>query len=329
VFTGQYADSRGKTATTTGKLMANEALYPGAPDYKTAGSSALPIGSGTPNIRSALFTLPIIRETGAEKGLPAGDRHIPWVTRFNNFGNTALDTDGNSSNGYQFVQNAATPSNGQLLSRGDFQAQILHYRLRGVDSVNLFQASQGSVVGYSRAQEQADIQTGFGQSSVVNNIFSRNKFALANLNTVIGVTGGNSADTSAAQSFVKAGAAFSGVYDSAATSGTSRRLAILLSNLGTGSKNIDLPNLIGGFHTFSGNATIDDDYVVAAGQHRLLTFTLTKNSLTKNQTAWLLDASSFVFLDNNRNGIGIPEPTSAGLLGLGAVGLLARRRRKA
>lgn len=328
-YNAQFPDSRGKNATKTGKLMSNEALYPGAPDYRTGGTADLPTPSATPNVRSGLFTLPIVRMTVAEKALGAGDKHIPWVSRFNNWGNSALDNTNQGNSPYEYLQSAANPANGQLPSRGDFSAQILHYRLRGADSVNLFEASISSVVGYSREQARSDVASGFGGSTVINNIFSRNKFALANLSTVVGDTGNNSGNNvNVGTGVAKAGAIWSGVYDSAATSGQSRRLAILLSNLGTASKTIDLPSLIGGFTTFSG-ATAQDDYVVAAGQHRLLTFTLTKNSATANKTAWLLDSSSFVFLDNNRNGIGIPEPTTAGLLGLGAIGLLARRRRQA
>ncbi|HEX8910974.1 MAG TPA: PEP-CTERM sorting domain-containing protein [Humisphaera sp.] len=328
----QYGDIRGKTPTSTGKLMSNEQLYPGQSDFRTGGTSQLPIPGGTPNIRSGLFTLPIIRQTVAENSLPGSDAHIPWVTRFNNWGNTLLDTDGNSSNGYQFVQNASNPANGQLLSRGDFQAQILHYRLRGADSVNLFQASAGSVQGYSRAQEQSDIRTGWGGSAVVNGIFSRNNFALANLTTVIGDRGGSSGDPANSsqnptsvgpRGLAVAGAAWSGVYDK---SGSTRKLSILISNMGTDNKTIDLPNFIGGYHAMASNGS--DDFAVSPGQHRLLTFTLKPQSSLGKNMSWVLDSNVAVFTDNNRNGVGIPEPTSAAVLGLGAVGLLAARRRR-
>jgi hypothetical protein len=246
-----------------------------------------------------------------------GDLNIPWVTRFNNWGNSTLDTDGNPNNGFQFVQSNPTPSNGQLLSRGDFQAQILHYRLRGADSVNLFQASAGSVVGYSETQEQNDIRTGWGGSGLMNTIFSR-AHGLATLATSVSLVNGSSTSS---QGVAQAGALWSGVFDTGSPSG-GRRLAILLSNLSSSSKKIDLPNSIGGFRTFSGNTAAYDDYTVGAGQHRLLTFTLSGGQ-------WRLNSNTQVFTDNNRNGVGVPEPASVGLLGLVGVGLLARRRRQA
>jgi hypothetical protein len=317
-FNSQYPDAHGKKPNgTVGKGMANQSLYPGSPDYRSQSQA------NSPNIRSALFTLPVVRQTVAENGLRSdgwrakGDLNIPWVTRFNNWGNNGLDSDGDPSNGYAFVQNAATPSNGQLLSRGDFQAQILHYRLRGADSVNLFQASAGSVVGYSDTQEQNDIRTGFGNSGLMNTIFSR-AHGLANLGTTVNFVNGSTTTT---KGIAEAGALWSGVYDTANQSG-GRRLSILLSNMTDSSKKIDLPNNIGGFRTFSGNTAQYDDYTLAAGQHRLLTFTL-QNGL------WRLNSNNTAFTDNNRNGIGIPEPTTLSLLGVGALGLLARRRRTA
>jgi hypothetical protein len=330
----QYNDSRGKTATLTGKHMANPQLYPGSPDYRTPGTSDLSIPSGTPNIRSALFTLPIVRATVTENGLRAegdrakGDVFIPWVSRFNNYGNNALDND--PAPGYQFHADAAHGTANQLASRGDFRAQILHYRLRGADSVNLFEASAGSVVGDSLPQNRADVAAGWAQSSVVNSIFTR-PHQLANLSTRIGDTGGSSGGKFAengAKGVVEAGAIWSGVYDTQ-TGPNGRRLAIVLSNLSNTQKTIDLPNLVGGFHTLSGVPNHDDDYVLSAGQHRLLTFTLSGGQ-------WRLNSNSVVFAGSdgfgsltNRNGVGVPEPTTFGLLGIGAIGLLARRRRNA
>jgi hypothetical protein len=342
-----YFDAQGRQGTNRGKQMANQALYPGAPDYRNPAAG----DSNAPNIRAALFTLPIQRQTFATNGLlnrgvPTasastayntpftqatnlaggsynGAQNVPYVTRFNNWGNNSLDSDGNPANGYNFVQNAATPSNGQLLSRGDFSAMVLHYRLRGADSVHLFNESNGSVVGYSDVQEQADVKNGWAaagdSAGVVNGIFSRKNYGFANLTNVVGDLGGTTGDTSPRSTEV-AGAVWSGVFDKSGTN--NRRLAIILSNLSSVTKTIDLPNLVGGFRTISGASGADDDYVIAAGTHRLLTFSLLNNQ-------WRLSNNEVVFTDSNRNGVGIPEPTSMALAGIGALGLLARRRRSA
>ena len=329
----QYNDSRGQSATQSGKHMANPQLYPASPDYRTPGTPDLVIGgTGTPNIRSALFTLPIVRATVTENGLRGeghrakGDVFIPWVSRFNNFGNDAMDND--PAPGWQFHADAAHGTANQLPGRGDFQAQILHYRLRGADSVNMFEESAGSVVGDSLPQNRADVANGWKLSSVVNSIFTR-PHQLANLTTRVGIgkgsTGGvNPQDGN--KGITEAGALWSGVYD---TGGSNRRLAIVLSNLSGSSKTIDLPNMIGGFHTLSGVPNADDDYVVSAGQHRLLTFTLSGGQWRLNSNTAVFGGSDAFGSLTNRNGTGVPEPTTFGLLGIGAIGLLARRRRTA
>ncbi len=315
---GQYSAIRASNANGATNRMANESLYPGSPDFRNPAQG----DSNAPNIRSALFTLPIIRAGFTTEQLAAGfpaaqHKHIPWVSRFNNWGNSALDTDGNAGNGFQFVQNAANPANGQLPSRGDFQAQIMHYRLRGVTSVNLFEASVSSVQGYSRQTARNDVISGWSNSSVVNGIFSRKNFAFANLGSVIGVSGSISAGSSTSE---QTGAIWSGVYDKG---GTNRKLAILISNLSASQYEVDLPNSIGGFKTNSGLPEPDeDDYIVSAGTHRLLAFTLKSG-------VWKLDSNTLVFTDSNRNGVGIPEPTTLSLMGIGAAGLLFRRRRQA
>jgi len=261
-------------------------------------------------------------------GKAKGDQFIPWVSRFNNYGNNALDND--PAPGYQFHADAAHGTANQLPSRGDFQAQILHERLRGADSVNMFEASAGSVVGDSLAQNRNDVVNGWGQNSVINSIFTRSH-SLANLSTNIGDKGNASGGTNAGDGstpVAQAGAIWSGVYDTN-KSQSNRRLAILISNLSNNSKTIDLPNLIGGFHTASRNPQHNDDYVLSAGQHRMLTFTLSGGICRLNSNSVVFSGSDGFGTLTDRNGTGVPEPTTIGLLGIGAVGLLARRRRTA
>lgn len=290
--------------------MANPALYPGAPDFRDPAQG----NSSAPNIRSALFVLPIQRLSLTKQALPSGNKLIPWVSRFNNWGNGALDSDGNSSNGYQFVQNAANPANGQLLSRGDFEAQILHYRMRGADSVSLFNyaAPNSSVIGYSSATERTDALTGWNQSAAAA-VFNRGHAAFANFGTTAIV---NPFVTKSSESV---GTIWSGVYDA---SGTNRQLVVLLSNLGNVAQQIDIPK-VGGIPTFETTVPTNghDDYNIEAGAHRILTFNLKSGK-------WVLATSTLAFTDNNRNGIGVPEPTSIAMLGLGGTGLLLRRKRR-
>ena len=317
-----FGDARGRAGSISGNQVAMPALLPGSIDFRNPSTG----NSGAPNIRSALFTLPIQRLTMAQLGLrgfsspPSGSaayaqvgqpnapntRLIPWVSRFNNWNNASL---GGASGGTGFVQNASSPANGQLLSRGDFQAMILHYRLRGADSVALAESENTGVVGYTTAQAQDDVRTGWRASNTVNQIFGRGNYAFANLSNVVGDQNSNSGDVGMRSTEV-AGVVWSGVYDRAGSTDPAsgrRKLMILLSNLGTVRRIVDLPNNIGGFSTFKppGSTSLDrfDDFAIDPGIHRLLNFSLQQSS--RGRLEWVFQGDSFIGLDNNRNGTGV------------------------
>ena len=99
--------------------------------------------SSVPNIRSSLFTLPTNRLSYGTEDRAKGD-------------NAALQN-GTSSGKPAYFADAEHGTAGQLLSRGDLDALVAHYRLRGAAGVHLL---DGGVVGYTQAQFEEDARTG-------------------------------------------------------------------------------------------------------------------------------------------------------------------------
>ena len=301
----------------TGVNMANEDLYPGSPFYQNP--SQVGGTSPSPNIRSALFVQPINRASFVTGNLPAGNLHVPYVNRFNNAGNAALDSDGNASNGYQFDN----PTHDQMLSRGDFSAMVAHERLRGVNGVHLL---DGGVVGYTQAQFEQDAKDGFTFAPIAS-IFSGGNAKLATLATtsqlVTDRTAGTVVDTPNDQS----GVVYSGVYSLTQTdsrlAGSTGKLALLLSNLSETSHDITFPGKIGGKNVVLGNTSgvLPKGFAtIGAGQHELLEFA----GVGLN---WSLVNTQVVFTDSDRSGVGVPEPVAMGGAAIFAVAMMFRRRR--
>jgi len=291
----------------SGMNMANEDLYPGAPTYKNPGS--LGGTSTSPNIRSSLFVLPINRATFVTSSLPVNpttgiaDQHIPYVNRFNNSGNPALDSDGNPSNGYRFDN----PTGNQMLSRGDFSAMVAHYRARGVDGVHLL---DGGVVNYSQSDFETDAKAGF-QFAPFASIFAGSNPKLATLDTSSKVNGVVATNEST-------GVVFSGVYsltqNDARLAGSSGKLALLVSNLSATPATLEFVSKIGGKNVAGA------PYAINAGEHKLLEFAGTG-------LQWTLVNQALVFTDADRSGVGVPEPVAMGGAGIFALTMLFRRRR--
>lgn len=353
----------GDPYTSAGLNMANPLIYPGGADYRTPAAG----NSVAPNIRSAMFTLPLERLTivtnelygrgsslsitnngsatdaaydasGTKSGL-----NIPYLTRFNNFGNNALTN--STASGQQFIQNAANPANGQLLSQGDFEALALQARMRGADSVNLFKPSVTDQFGnvYTDTQQQQDLNTGWfatGQSgnvgNVVNGIFATNHYGFANMSNLISIDTDRPNAAPLRFNFETLGVAYSGVYTEApgntgATIGAAAyrdkfgafhaavaasELAILITNLSDATDTIDLGTIAGHriFTPVDPNGIGQDDITVAVGTSRLVTFILKAQAglglgeiAVQNANGlpvWDETENEQVFTDNNRDGVG-------------------------
>lgn len=289
----------------SGVTMSNSALYPGSPGFRNPASG----NSTAPNVRSSFFTGPITQfsDVEAQRGgtieifntpqdlFPETDSNIPYVTRFNNFGNNDLNN--TTEAGPQFPFQYKTED--QLLSRGDFAAQVAHYRLRGADGVVLFQPG---VIGYTKDQMREDAIEGWDLVDPILELAGGD--VGVTIDTTVNVDGND-------VSLEDAGVVWSGASSDSA-------LAILLSNLDEADHDVTLPDTINGL---SFNAD-DNEQEILAGQHLLLEF------INFNNQGWVKVAVDPVFTDDDRSGIGVPEPASLVMLAVGGllVGLPQSRR---
>ena len=315
---------------TSAKLnMSNPELYSGSVTFKTPAAG----NSSAPNIRSALFALPALRVSQIKVNSPASEAIVPYVARFNNAFNLALDTDRNPANGYKFVPGQSIPAKfglpavsasdtrNQMLSRRDFATQILHLRLRGANS---YMAFEPGVVGYFNEDKRKDARTGWTESHV-NSIF-----AAADAKLLLGkdtdypggpTTGdkdfnGNILIDGKDKTVESAGALFSGVY-----SLTLKKMDVLLSNMDDDDHTLTLPPTVGGFSLLKKSFDLD------AGQHLLVEYKLTTSGVNKGWSV-MMQQFPFLQLPNNRNEVGIPEPANMTILAVLAFAAVTPRRRR-
>jgi hypothetical protein len=300
--------------------MAMPALYAGGGNYRNPAAG----NSSAPNIRSALFVLPIIHLTAAKVNAQSGEQVVPWVARFNNWANLSLDTDRNPSNGYRFVPGQAIPAKfglpavsandtkNQMLSQRDFATEVAHYRLRGADS---YVAFEPGVEGYNNEQKRLDAKTGWTESHI-NAVFQASDYKLLigketggvkDLNDDMTVDGKNTTDE-------KSGSLFSGVY-----SLSLKKMDILLTNMDDDDHSLTLPSKIAGFDVKTRTFSMD------GGASLLVEYKLTNSGPGKGWSV-ALQQTPFLALSNNRNEVGIPEPTTITLAAMATMIGVTRRR---
>ena len=349
--------------------MANTSLYPGANDFRNKSTGDWLNN----NIRTGLFIAPIGRMTQVQNILDMSyngtkldtklnsHKQIPWIARFNNFGNSSLDNANLPGLTYVFQPGAPLGSltgaqtANQMLGRGDTGAMARHYRMRGAYSVNLFESG---VVDYSQADFQNDVRDGWKGDARLNNIMAQgdNKYATMTLNpTVDGTSNSNRAE--------QTGTIWSGQYSLDVPNPNSKKvqgegrgdLMILASNLdsvnhlinfGKGDTNseIYITKNADGYTWDDGSATASSrNALIEAGMHRMMQFDLVetrvydslanlgsnKKNTYQTKTIWLLNQNYVVFNNNDRNAMGIPEPTTFGsLAAAGAIAVVCRRQRR-
>jgi hypothetical protein len=288
-------------------------LFPGSSSFRSPAFGFFPPnGSSAKNIRSSLFTLPIMRLSEVFDTSPAGDAILPFVSRFNSLGSPLVNSEYNSIPAYETTD--------QLLSRSDYQSLIVHYRMRGADGVI---AHTGGVVGYSHSEFLDDTRDGW---NFLNSIYQGDMTPI-NLSTL-----GIEFDSRV----------YSGVVGDVPSG--KRVATILISNPGPNSGSVETPDQIEGFNVLSFDSQVN---VVDAGKHKLLTFWLDNNAWLFLGSGDIFDEQTISGDSNGGIGIGfplnpignndgifntsssssnIPEPTSLSLFVSICVLVTSRRR---
>jgi hypothetical protein len=258
----------------SGVNTASPNLFPGSPTFRSLASG----NSSAPNLRSSFFTLPLTRLSEVIEAQSPSHAVIPFVARFNNFGNIFLVNS-------EFESTPAFETTDQMLSRGDHQALMTHYRMRGIDGVI---AHESGIAGYSQTDFLNDTKDGW---AFLDNFYP---------DDIVPITLDTSLDTPTlgTKTFETSGATWSGVIGENFSGELTA--TVLLSNLADAGVEIRLPT------TFDGFDVVERDHVVDSLNHLLLTFQL--NEVVGPQAfVWELSNSvnAFVLPGDSHGGIGI------------------------
>ena len=305
-----------------GVNTASPNLLPGSPTFRSPASA----NSSAPNIRSSLFTLPLTRLSGVSQATPGGDALLPFVSRFSSIGSPLVNS--------EYMGLPAYETNDQHLSRGDYQALVAHYRMRGADGVIahcsgivLKRDANNNFVPYTHTDYLDDTTAGWGY---LDGTYGGDVTPVT-LDTTVQTTG------LGVLTFESAGVAWSGVVGESHNGQTVA--TVLLSNLSNGSVTVRLPGTIDGIDLVHQQR----DQTVEALEHLVLRFGLEK-VVGQLDPVWSLlrSSSAFEVPNDTHAGIGIgcdiaihsppppviPESGSVVAMLAGAGWLCSRRIRR-